>query len=122
MSVSHLLAAHVSAQSADVGAYTLTFDRIWATAAALLALVGVVIGGLALGRSHRRIGNGGRKGANVALVAGLLAAVLGGLNLAVADGGPGTGNGVVGGAAALVLGLLAAVLGGLVVARSRRIG
>lgn len=118
MSVRHLLAAHVSAQSADT--YALTFDRVWATAAALLALVGVVAGGLALARANRRVGNGGRRGATVALVAGLVAAALGGLNLAVADGGPGTGNGVVAGAAALVLGLVAAVLGGLVVARARR--
>jgi hypothetical protein len=52
------------------------------------------------------------------LAAGLIAAVNGGLNLAVANGGPGTGNGVVGGAAAFVLGLIALALGG--VARSRR--
>jgi hypothetical protein len=55
----------------------------------------------------------------VALVAGPIAAVNGGLVLAIATGGPGTGNGVVGGAAALVLGLIATVLGGLAVARSR---
>jgi Na+-driven multidrug efflux pump len=53
-------------------------------------------------------------------VAGLIAAVNGGLNLAVANGGPGTGTGVVGGAAALVLGLIAMVLGGLALTRSRR--
>ena len=34
-------------------------------------------------------------------------------DLAIAKGGPGTGNGVIGGAAALVLGLIAMVLGGL---------
>jgi hypothetical protein len=45
----------------------------------------------------------------------------GGLNLAVANGGPGTGNGVVGGAAAFVLGLIGMALGGLVLARSRRL-
>lgn len=111
----------ISAQSADVGAYTVTFDRVWATAAALLALAAVVIGGLALARAKRRTGEGRRKGANTALAAGLLAVVLGGLNLALADGGPGTGNGVVGGAAALALGLIAAVLGGMAVARSRRV-
>jgi hypothetical protein len=43
-----------------------------------------------------------------------------GLNLAIATGGPGTGNGVVGGAAALVLGLIAAAIGGLALVRSRR--
>jgi hypothetical protein len=55
-----------------------------------------------------------------ALVTGLVAVVNGGLNLAVANGGPGTGNGVVGGAAALVLGLIALVLGGLAMARCHR--
>jgi hypothetical protein len=51
---------------------------------------------------------------------GLIAVVNGGLNLAIAKGGPGTGNGVVGGALALVLGLIAMVLGWLALARSRR--
>ncbi|MEU9125294.1 DUF6223 family protein [Streptomyces sp. NPDC048506] len=49
-----------------------------------------------------------------------MAPVGGTLNLAVADGGPGTGNGVIGGAAALVLGLIATALGWLARARSRR--
>jgi thiamine pyrophosphate-dependent acetolactate synthase large subunit-like protein len=53
-------------------------------------------------------------------VAGLIAAFNGGLNLAVATGGPGTGNGVIGAAAAFVLGMLAMILGGLVLARGRR--
>jgi hypothetical protein len=56
----------------------------------------------------------------VAVVAGLIAVVNGGLNLALAKGGPGSGNGVIGGAAALVLGLIAMVLGWLALARSRR--
>jgi hypothetical protein len=111
-----LAAAHVSVQPAAIDAYTLTADRLWATTVAVLALVGVVIGGLALARSAGRIGTGnGRMGAIVALVAGLIAVVNGGLVLATADGGPGTGNGVVGGAAALVLGLVAMVLGGLAI-------
>ena len=46
--------------------------------------------------------------------------VNGGLLLAIANGGPGTGNGVVGAAGALVLGLIAMAEGGLVLARSRR--
>ncbi|MET7379856.1 DUF6223 family protein [Streptomyces sp. NPDC005526] len=115
-------AAQASAQSAQVGAYTLTAARFWATAAALLALAGVVVGRLALARSVRRMGNGGTKGAIAAFVAGLIAVVGGTLNLAVADGGPGTGNGVVGGAAALMLGLIAMVLGWLARSRSRRTG
>ena len=56
----------------------------------------------------------------MALAAGLIALVNGGLNLAIATGGPGTGNGVVGAAAALVLGLIGMALGGLALARSRR--
>lgn len=97
-----------------------TPERIWASVAALVALGGVVIGWLAL-RSVRRIGNSGKVGSIVALVAGLTGGLNGGVKLAVADGGLGTGNGVFGAALALVLGLVGAVLGGLALARSRRI-
>jgi Family of unknown function (DUF6223) len=116
-----LVAAHVSEPAATT-VNGLTLRRLWATAVDVLALVGVVIGGLALVRPTSRFGTAsGRLGAIVALVTGPIAAVNGGLVLAIATGGPGTGNGVVGGAAALVLGLIATVLGGLAVARSRRI-
>jgi hypothetical protein len=48
-------------------------------------------------------------------------AVIGGvLNLATANGGPGSGNGVIGSAQALVLGLAGMVLGGLAMARFRQ--
>ena len=115
------LAAHVWVQSADTRVNGMTPRRLWATTAAVLALVGVIIGGLAVRRSAGHIGTGNeRMWAIVALVAGLIAVVNGGLNLAVAKGGPGTGNGIIGGAVALVLGLIATVLGGLALARSRR--
>jgi hypothetical protein len=108
-------------QSDTVGPYTLTSDRLWASSAAVLALVGVVIGGLALARSANRSGSGNVRGrAILALVAGLIATATGGLVLANADGGPGTGNGVVGAVAALVLGLIAMATGGLALTRSRR--
>jgi hypothetical protein len=114
-----LVAAHVS-EAAATTVYGVTPRRLWATAAAGLALVGVVIGGLALRRSAARIGTGnGGWGAIVAVAAGLIALVNGGLNLALATGGPGTGNGVVGGAAALVLGLIGMALGGLALTRFR---
>lgn len=116
-----LVAAGV-AEPAATTVYGPTTQRLWATTVALLALVGVIIGGVALFRSARRIGNGGRKGASVALVAGLIAVVNGGLLLAIANGGPGTGNGVVGAAMALVLGLIDMAIGGLVLTRSRRTG
>ncbi|MEU6658300.1 DUF6223 family protein [Streptomyces sp. NPDC046821] len=104
--------AHPQLQSAAVGAYTLTAARLWATSAALLGLAGVIVGVRAL----RRAGNG----SVVALATGLIATVVGALNLAVADGGPGTGNGVVGGALAVLLGLLAMELGRRARAQARR--
>ncbi len=115
-----LVAAH-AAEPAATTVYGLTPRRLWATTVAILALVGVVIGGLALARTGTRSGiASGRLASIVALVAGLLAVVNGGLNLAIATGGPGTGNGVVGGAAAFVLGLVALALGGLALVRGRR--
>jgi hypothetical protein len=116
-----LAAAHLSAPAATT-VYGLTPRRLWATAVALLALLGVAVGGLALARPVGRFGSmPGRRGAILALAVGLIATVNGGLNLAVANGGPGTGNGVVGGAAALVLGLIAVAIGGLALARNHRI-
>jgi hypothetical protein len=99
--------------------------RLGPTVSALIGLIGTVIGGIALSRANRRIGSDARGGAirertlaTAALVAGAISVVCGGLFLATADGGPGTGNGVVGSVAALVLGVIAIVLGGL--ARTRR--
>jgi Family of unknown function (DUF6223) len=116
-----LVAAHVSEPVATT-VYGLTSRRLWATTVAVLALVAVLIGGLALSRPASRFGTAsGRLGAIVALAAGL-AAVNGGLVLAIANGGPGSGNGVVGGAVALVLGLIALALGALALPRSRRFG
>ena len=113
-----LVAAHVSEPAATT-VYGPTARRLWATAVAGLALFGVVIGGLALGRPASRFGTtSGRLGA---ILAGLIAVINGGLVLALAEGGPGTGNGVVGGAGALVVGLVAMALGGLALARSRRL-
>jgi Family of unknown function (DUF6223) len=57
-----LVAAHVSEPAATT-VHGLTPRRLWATTVAVLALVGVVIGGLALRRSAGRIGTGnGRMG------------------------------------------------------------
>ena len=114
-----LVGAHVSEPAATT-VYGLTARRLWATTAVVLALVSVVIGGLAFVRHAGRFGSGSRRlGPMVAIVVGLIAAVNGGLNLAVANGGPGTGNGVVGGAAAFVLGLIGVAIAGLALARRR---
>lgn len=114
----------VAAQISEPSGITVvgpTPRRFWATAVAALALLGVVVGGLALARPGGRFGAvAGRLGVIVALTAGLIAVVNGGLVLAFAKGGPGSGNGVVGGAAALVLGLVAATLGALALVRTRR--
>jgi hypothetical protein len=67
--------------------YGPTPRRLRATIVAVLGLAGVIIGGLAIYRATRRVGNHGRRGAIAALVAGLIAVVNGGLNLAVATGG-----------------------------------
>jgi hypothetical protein len=112
-----LVAAHVSEPAATT-VYGLTPRRLWATTVAALAVIGVVIGGLALARPASRVGTPSRRReAIVALAAGLIAVVNGALNLATANGGPGTGNGVVGGAAAFVLGVVAMVIGGLALRR-----
>ena len=114
-----LVAAHVSEPAATT-VYGLTPRRLWATTVVVLALVGVVIGGLALARPASRLGTAsGQLGAILALAAGVIAVVNGGLNVTIATGGPGTGNGVVGGAAAFVLGLIALAIGGLALARCR---
>jgi len=117
-----LVAAHVSEPAATT-VHGLTLRRLWATTTGVLALAGVVVGGLALARPTSRFGTAsGRLGAFFALVAGLIAVVNGGLVLALATGGPGSGNGVVGGAGALVVGLIALALGALALARCRRAG
>ncbi|MFG2910216.1 DUF6223 family protein [Kitasatospora sp. NPDC048286] len=114
-------AAHASVQPVAVSVYILSAGRLGAIAATLLALTGVVIGGLALARSTGRIGTGpGQRGAVVALLAGLTGTALGALVAATASGGLGTGNGLGGAFVALLLGLTGTALGGLALTRSRR--
>jgi len=115
-------AAQASVPPADTTVYTMTPQRITASTAASVGLIGAVIGGLALFRAARRIGNHGRRGAVVALVLGPIGLVIGGLVVATADGGVGTGNGLAGGVVAMMLGLIGMALGGLALARSRRAG
>jgi hypothetical protein len=114
-------AAHVPVQPTAAASLTMSTGRLGSIVAVLLGLIGVVVGGLALGRPASRIGTGsGRLGAFGALAGGLIGMALGGLVVATSDGGIGTGNGRGGGYVALVVGLIAVVLGGLALARSRR--
>jgi uncharacterized protein DUF6223 len=116
-------AAHVSVQPAAATVYTMTPGRIAASMAAVVGLIGAVIGGLALARSAGRIGTGdGRRGAITALVLAPISLVIGGLVVATAEGGLGTGHGLGGGIVAMIVGLIGMALGGLALARSRRTG
>ena len=117
-----LLGFGLAAPAAAQGVIGTGSGRAGAIVAWVVALIGVVTGGLAL-RSARRIGTGnGRDGAIVALVLGLIGMALAGLHLATSTGGIGTGNGRAGAIVALVLGLIGMVLGRLALARSSRTG
>jgi hypothetical protein len=116
-------AARASIQADAVTVYTMSPGRIGALMAGVVGLSAVVIGGLALARSARRVGTGdARRGAVSALVLGPIAWVVGALVVASADGGIGTGNGLGGGVVAMLVGLVGMFLGVLALARSRRTG
>ena len=123
MSIGGSTAAAADDPQRAVSVYTLTPDRIAATVAAVVGLIGAVIGGLALARSADRIGAANRRRrAIVALVMGPIGLVIGGLVVATADGGLGTGNGLGGGVVAMIVGMIGMALGGLALIRARRIG
>jgi hypothetical protein len=99
----------------------LTAGRARALVAAVVGLISLVTGGLALARSAGLIGTGNaRAGAIVALVLGLIGMVLSVVHLGSSTGGFGTGSGRAGAIVALVLALIGMNLGGLALARSRR--
>jgi hypothetical protein len=112
------LAASCS-QSAPTG---MTDGRARALVGAVVGLLGLIIGGLALARSAGLIGNGsGRNGAVVALVLGLIGLILSVVHLGSSStGGFGTGGGRAGAIVGLVLGSIGMILGGLVLILSRR--
>lgn len=109
-----------AAECSQQGVYTFigTPQRIWATVAAFVSIAGVVIGWLTV-RAMRRTGADGRRGAIAALAAGLIGALNAGANLAISDGGLGTGNGVAGSVGAVLFGLVAISLGVRALRRSR---
>ena len=115
--------AVANAQPVSPSSYGMTTGRLMASTAAVLGLIGVVIGGLALARPNSRFGTAsGQLGAIVALAMGLIGITLGGIVLATANGGIGTGNGVAGAIVALVLGLIGVIIGGMALPRTRRTG
>lgn len=96
----------------------ITPGRAAALLPAVIGLISVAAGWLALARSAARTGSVGFL-AIAALVPGLIGVILSGLHLARATGGIGTGSGRLGAIVALVLGLTGMILGGLALARSR---
>lgn len=84
--------------------------RLGPTITALVGFAAAVLAARALVRARRpgdRISSDVREPGPTTLLLGTSVMLLGGLFLAAADGGPGTGNGVVGSAAAIVLGFVA---------------
>ena len=104
--------AQASSQPADPTSYGMTAGRLVATFAAVVALAGVVIGGLALA------GRTGRAWTILGFFAGLIGATVGGVRVATASG-IGTGGGRAGAIIALALGVIALLLAALALARSR---
>jgi hypothetical protein len=101
-------ASYVQAAGYEVGT-----GRLVPSLAAVVALVSVVLGWVAVTRFARRA-------AYSALGFGLVGAAVGAVHAANAAGGLGTGNGLAGAVVAVVLGLVGAVLAGWALARSRR--
>jgi len=115
-----LMVADVS-KSAPSTVYGLTSKRQFALVAMGLGLIGVVFGWRISRTSTSRFTLLNQKnGPIIAIVTGMLAVIGGVWNLATSNGGPGSGNGVLGSAQALVLGLTGIVLGALAVVRFRR--
>ncbi|MEQ1872047.1 MAG: DUF6223 family protein [Vicinamibacterales bacterium] len=94
----------------------ITTGRAQALVGLGIALIGAIVGGLALARSA---GDSRRIRGLVAVIAGLIGTILSGIHLANATGAIGTGSGKLGAIVALVVGLIGVALGGLAVARAR---
>ena len=97
-----------------------TPGRLWATIDAVVGLIGAFVGGIALFRSLRQVRNGGRNGAIIAVVVGLIVIAYAVLHLSMFTGGLGTGGGRAGAFIAIAFGLISLILGGITVARFRR--
>jgi hypothetical protein len=112
----------LSPMSIAAGVAGIGSGRLVPTVAAVVGLIGVVLGGLVLARTAGWLSTrSGRFGAISAGVAGLMSVVVGVVHTACSAGGFGTGNGLAGALAAIVLGLISLVLSGLAFSRSRLI-
>lgn len=107
------LAAPVTTSVQSPISYGLTPGRIAAVIGVVIGLVAVVAGGLAMRRAARG-------GAIAALVTGPVGLVTGGVIVATAEGGLGTGHGFGGGVVAIAMGIVGTGLGARALAHSRR--
>lgn len=116
-----------SVQPAVTGIVEMSSGRLAALVAYAAGTAGVVLGGLARRAARRTRPDGDLRDVRVrgrstgAMALGLVSLVIGGVVVATADGGVGTGNGFAGGVLAIVLGLAALMLGGLARARTREV-
>ena len=118
--VNGFLAVAVNLSSTYPGlAADLTAGRTRALVGAVVGLISLIIGGLALARSAKRMSSGRTLGI-VALILGLIGIVLSVVHLGTSTSGFGTGSGRAGAIVGLVLGLIGVSLGGLALAGSRR--
>jgi hypothetical protein len=109
---------YASALQAAATVYTMSPGRIGAIIAVVSGLIGAVIGARALARSS---GTGNRRRRAVAAsILGAISLIVGGLVVASADGGLGTGQGLGGGVVAMTVGLISVALGALALARTSR--
>ncbi|HZR82908.1 MAG TPA: DUF6223 family protein [Candidatus Binatia bacterium] len=117
-----LLGVALATPAAAQGVIATGSGRAGAQVAALVALIGVITGGLALRAARGGGATNARDRAIVALVLGVMGMLLGVLHFATTTGGFGTGNGRAGAIVAAVLGLIGLLLGRLALARSGRTG
>ena len=109
--------AQATSRSPDPASLGMTSGRLVATSAALVALIGAVVGGVTLVRPAGIFGTSIVR--LVAVLAGLMGVAIGGYLVATTSNF-GTGGGRAGAVVALVLGLLAVALGVMALSRSRR--
>ena len=102
----------------DLFLQIITTGRLTSIIAAVVGLISVVIGRLALSRSGRRAGSG-QFMSIVAIVIALISTILAVYHLARTTGGFGTGKGRAGAIVALVIGLVGITLGVKALFRSR---
>ena len=119
MSVPGLL--NLAAQDPAASYTILSSGRILTMTAALIGVVGVAFGWVALARPAGRFGTStGTLGAKLTLAAGLASIAIGAVVVATADGGFGTGNGLAGAYVAILVGLIALGIGAKALTRARR--